>query len=343
MISRRQAIGSLLASATAALEARRALASARPAYGSRLRLTLPIDVSRVDPHVPALTPRLLGAALFECLYARPPLGAAYPTLAAALPKRSGRKISIELRPGLRSGRGARLDAAAVVQSLTRSQLRAGTLGAVERMRAVGSLEIELTTALDEAQLALELSRLSCAIVPPGFDPTSPDCTGSLRSQGAGIRRLVRNGWAPRGGSYLDEVVLTSADLRTCLRDFETLRSEASFLGSGLHQGRSSATAFALGPLGWLVLLPGKRLGRFAAPGVLSQALGGRSSADFAALGVSVPQGPETGGWTGPPCSISVDESEPWLMAIAGEVARAWDSPRARVRADPIPRAALELR
>lgn len=346
MIPRRHALAGLLAVGASALEGAEARASARPSYGGRLRLTLPIDTSRVDPHAASLTQRLLGAALFEGLYARSSPGSsqpAYPTLAAALPRRRGPTATIELRPGLRSARGIRLDAAAVVKSLERSRLRSATLARVERVRVSGALELELTTDLDEVTLALALTRLDCAIVPPGFDPSSPDCTGSLRSVGPGIARLVRNGWAPRGGSYLDEVALTSADLRTCLRDFETLRSEASFLGSGLHQGRSSAQAFALGPLGWLVLVPGKRLGRFAAPGVLSQALGGQSTADFAALGVNLAEGPSGAGWSGPPCSILVDEREPWLVAIAAEVARAWDSPRARVQAAPASRAALELR
>jgi|GEM_PF-2940000 len=346
MSDRRRFIGGLLAACAAGVGPARALAGARPGYGGHLRLTMPIDTSRLDPHASALTSRLLGAALFEGLFARSPLGAAqpaYPTLAAALPKRRANTAAIELRPGLRSGRGVRLDAAAVVESLQRSRLRSHALAAVERIRVSGPLELEVTTDLDPTALALELARPACAIVPPGFDPAWPDCTGALRSLGPGIKRLVRSGWAPRGGSYLDEVSLTSADLRTCLRDFETLRSDACFLASGLHQGRSSARTFALGPLGYVALLPGSRLGRFAAPGVLAQALGSLNPADFSALGLSLLQSGPSAAWIGPPCSILVEASEPWLVAIAEELARAWDSPRARVRTDPVPRAQLDLR
>jgi len=345
MTTRRDALGGLGAALLAAFASQPSEAAVRPAYGGHLRLTLPIDTSRIDPHDEvSLTTRLLGSSLFDTLYARGGGTApAYPTLASNLPQRSGATVTIELRPGLRSARGVVLDAKAVAAALERSRQRSRTLADVDRISARSALELALTTRLSEEALALRLAAPSSAIVPPGFDPARPDCTGALRSLGAGIQRLARNGWAPRGGSYVSEVTLTSADLRTSLRDFETRRSDLGFLGSGLHQSRGSARPFALGTLGWLVLLPGRRLGRFGAPGVLDQALGALRPADFAALGVELGSSRGAASWTGPPCSLLVPAEEPWLVAIAEEVARAWDSPRARVAAVSSPRAEFELR
>lgn len=343
MNSRRQALGSLGALLSGFLHSTEGHASGRPSYGGRARLTLPIDTSRIDPHDPDDLPaRLVGASLFDGLYGQPiGGGAAYATLASAPPAWRENGLAVELRPGLHSGRGVALDARAIVQSLERTRSRSPRLKHVQRIRATGPLELTFTTDLTDQQLTLELAALECAIVPPRFDPAWPDCTGALRSLGPGIQRLVRNESAPRGGSYLAEVNLTTGDLRSCLRDFEALTSDVGFLGSGLHHGRKSAHQFALGALGWLVLLPGERLGRFAAPGVLREALGALNHADFSALGVELVPGDARAGWTGPPCSILVDGAEPWLVAIATELARAWDSPRARVSSQPVAHSELE--
>ena len=344
MIRRRQLLQGLCGLATGVLATPRAEAAARPFYGGRARLTLPIDTSRIDPHDQnGLSARLVGAALFDGLYARSSGGTVYPTLASAMPERRGSVLALELRPGLRSASGVRLDARAVAASLERSQKRSSHLRSVQKLRAVGATVVELTTTLEPEQLALELTELQTAIVPPAFDPGRPDCTGALRSTGSGIQRLARNGWAARGGSYLDEVALTSGDLRACLRAFEGLTSDVGFLGSGLHRSRGSARQFALGPLGWLVLVPGRRLGRFGAPGVLDAALSALPRADFAALGVDLASRSAGAGWTGPGVSLLVDAKEPWLLAIADELARAWDTPRARVEPHPLAAGELEAR
>jgi len=346
MTSRRETIGALLAALGGALAPSPAFGSGRPLYGQTLRLTLPIDVSRVDPHDASLGSLLLGASLFDGLYGRSGAGGSelvHPTLAAALPKRRGSMLEIELRGGLRSSRGSLLDAKAVAASLERSRERSSALARVQRVRASTPQKLELTTELDEKALALALTGLDCAIVPKGFDASFPDCTGALRSVGPGIKRLVRNGWAARGGSYLAGVELTSADLRTCLRDFETHKSELGFLGAGLHQGRSSARQFALGPIGWLVLLPGRGLGRFAAPGVLAESVSALRAVDFSALGVELGSSGTGASWAGPPCSILVESSEPWLVAVASELAQSWDAPRARVQVQAVPKPELEAR
>lgn len=345
MTSRRQLLGGLGGLLSALLGPEQAWSRARPLYGGSARLTVPVDTTRIDPHDPgSLSGRLFGASLFDGLYAQPAGGgAAYPTLASALPETRGAALSIELRPGLRSARGTKLDAKAVALSLERSRPRSLGLADVARIRTRGPLELELTTTLSAEALALALTDVTTAIVPPAFDPSSPDCTGALRSLGAGITRLARNGWAARGGSYLDTATLTTGDLRACLRAFEVLTSDVGFLGSGLHRSRSSAKQFALGALGWLVLVPGRRLGRFGAPGVLDAALGELPRADFAALGVDLPSNRTGGGWSGPAVSLLVDAREPWLLAIASEVARAWDSPAARVQIQPLEPRELALR
>lgn len=316
----------------------------RPVYGGSARLTLPIDTSRIDPHDEnGLSARLLGASLFDGLYAKALEGGAYPALAAALPVRRGAVLSIELRPGLRSARGVRLDARAVAASLERSRQRSSRLSSVQKIRAVGASVVELSTSIEAEQMASLLTDLQTAIVPPAFDPIRPDCTGALRSAGPGIQRLVRNGWAPRGGSYFDEVSLTSGDLRACLRAFEGLTSDVGFLGSGLHRSRGSARQFALGPLGWLVLVPGRRLGRFGAPGVLDAALSLLPRADFSALGVELTSRTAGAGWTGPALALLVDADQPWLLAIADELARTWDKPGARVSPQPLSPGELDAR
>src|SRR5690606_15191305 len=139
MIARRRLLAGAGALALGAL-AGRAGASVRPFYGGHARLTLPIDTSRIDPHEPSsLSARLVGASLFDCLYAKTNADVPYPTLATALPARRGTSWSIELRPGLRSARGVRLDAKAVAASLERSRQRSPLLASVTRIRAVGPL------------------------------------------------------------------------------------------------------------------------------------------------------------------------------------------------------------
>src|SRR5690606_40443609 len=66
----------------------------------------------------------------------------------------------------------------------------------------------------------------------------------------------------------------------------------------------------------LVLVPGRRLGRFGAPGVLDVALSGLRAADFSALGVKLSSRPAGSGWTGPGISLLVDADEPWQLGRA---------------------------
>ncbi len=334
-ISRRTALLGALAGASPLFRPSYANALARPSYGGRLQLSMPVGITRIDPHDPHdLLAALIGPSLFEPLFAQTQRGVVYPTLAAALPQSRPPWITIELRPGLRSARGRPLDASAIAGSLERASRTYQPLTQLNRLRARGKTRLECRTHLSPEQIARLLSAPETALVPPSFNPEAPDTTGALFPSGGTISQLARNPWAPRGGSYVDEVRCQKRNLHDCLRDFETGRSHIGFLGAGLHEFRKGGTRFSLESLGWLVLLPGTDLKSFAAPGVLTEQLSRLPPQGFRSLGVAPLLQNRAGTWPGPPLQILVDRDQPWLAAIAAEIARVWSARQRQITVSP---------
>ena len=331
MLSRRNLLG--LLGASLCFNGEEAWALSRTPHGGTLRISLPISTTRIDPHDPHdLSAALLGSSLFEPLYQElVPGGVVFPTLAAELPKRRARGVSIELRSDLRSASGQSLDARVVAGSLSRAQKGLPQMRALGRISTLGP-RVLLETSLSTKAVAQLLSAPTSAIVPSGFTPHHPSGTGALFAIRTGLSVLARNPWSPRGGSYLDAVQLRTEDLRLCLRSFEKGSSHVALLGQGLHQNGKRGASFSLGIVGSLLLLPGKRLSTFTRAGVLTGELARTPSAGLKALGVQpVLSGPQ-GKYRGPPLVIDVDAAQPWLFAIAEELARVWNSPQAPIEA-----------
>lgn len=322
--SRRSALLSLAGLAT--VLTRPSSAMSRPPAHGRLQLSLPISNAQIDPHDPHdLSAALLSSCLFETLYQRQPSGQFYPTLAASLPEKDAHVWTLALRPGLMTAQGQHLNASMVASSLDRANSAHRHLSSLS-VTAEGDELIKLRTELSFDALMHRLTSPLSAIVPPGFNPKKPQATGALAVSGPGISRLTRNGWAPRGGSFFDGVDFKTRDLRSCLRDFEQRRSHVALLGRGLYRSGQPTSKLSLGTVGTLVLLAGNGLSRFAAPGVLSDILSRTSSPGLSALGVSAVQTRNATTYRGPALQLEVDRTQPWLVAIAEELARTWTSP-----------------
>lgn len=304
-----------------------ALAKSRPHYGKTLRLSLPIQLSGIDPHDPEdLTAALLGANLFEPLFAKAPGGAAYPTLAAELPRKEKGGIFIPLRPGLQFASGKPITSSDVVASLLRAQLSCPPLRSLGTPKALTRSSKGVFLPFADAQTAATLlASTRAALVPKDFSPTHPDASGAylVRSLGRDMV-LARNPRAPRGGAYLESVRITSSTLADCLRAFESGSSELGFLGAGLHQPRAGAKPFRKERSGLWVLRAGKEVQDFARPGVLQEALGRLPSAPLKSLGIEH-LGRPPARFTGPDLEVLVPAKEPWFLAIGQELKRAWRS------------------
>lgn len=256
-------------------------------YGGRVDATLPIHLDRIDPVDPYdLTSALLGPNLFSTLYDHHPTLGPYPTLARALPTLEGGRTLVELRPGLRFASGAPLDARSVALSLERARTRLSFWGALPECRPRGSSTLEFATT-QPSNLALVLAEPFFGIVPRDFRPESPDSSGAFRVRERARGRIVlaRSALAPRGGSLLDEVRLTSGSLEEGLRAFESRESSLALGGLGLHHDRRDARPFTFRELGSLILRGGPGLGKFDRPGALHSALAEVDRGKLGPLGV----------------------------------------------------------
>lgn len=345
--------GFLLALASAALplllQSRRAQAMHRVSYGGTLRLTIPSSLRAIDPHDPFdLDAALLTSALFDPLYALDGRGQPYPTLADGLPEKDGSGLRVSLRPGLRTGAGQPLDGRDVEFSLKRAAAR----GARLLLQAFGSPRLVrgrsnavVFSQGDPQALASALASPWTALVPRGFASQHPDGTGPFAFSGSPGRiwTLRRNPLAARGGGFLDSIVVRSSpDLAAALRAFEADEADVGWLASGLHRARRQATRLDAGPLGWVVLCTGRRLGPWAAVGVAQSVLDAANLSSLVALGLKVPStskaSPEV--WRGPPADLLVDSENPQLLAIARALAEALGGTKSGLRVTPATHAQL---
>lgn len=332
-ISRRVFLTGLAASGSA-----RALG--RTHYGGLLRLKLPWPLSAgLDPHdADDALAALLGAALFDCLYARDASGRAYPTLATALPERSATGTRLELRPNLVTAAGHPLDARDVVWSLGRARQRAA-LGLLERfaeprLDPAAKLTISFGNA-DPSELADALSKPVTAILPRHFTRQTLDGTGAFVALLSPDRWLLkRNRFAARGAAFLDAIeIKRAADLADALRSFEAGDTDVGWLGAGYHRARPGAVRFDAGAFGWVVLRTGKDAGGWAAPGVAQRLLDTIAASRLAHLGL-YELGESSGitAWGGPPSDLLVPDDCPHLQEIARALAALLTRPGHEVRA-----------
>lgn len=318
-------------------------ARAREYYGGQLRLSLPLSLVAVDPHSSTdLSAGLLGRALFEAPYARTDSGRPYPTLAVSMPLESKEHFTIELRSGLRFSDGRKVEAKECVLAIRRSQSLSSALKSLgpplwsrNQPRRIRFAK-KATTLTSGTQIAATLANPRAAILPADFHPETPIGCGALKVAQRTRQQLslVRNEKAPRGGSFIDSLIVTSASIRDCLRAFESGRSDLGFLGSGLHQSRRDSESFSLSPLGFVTLQAGSRNHAFQRPGLIHGALSHLPRAPFEALAThrvrSTPMP-----WRSPPVSILVNRDEPWLHAIAQELAQTWSAAGSRSVVDVI--------
>ncbi|AKT37087.1 hypothetical protein [Chondromyces crocatus] len=349
-IGRRRFLGQAALLASAALGHGSAYAMGRTPLGGRFALHVPWATSSLDPHeIRDPLAALFGAAVADSLYALDGNGVAYPTLAAALPGREGTAAVVQLREGLRTGRGVALDARDVVFSVERARARgaAAALADVPKPRPHPRDPLAvLFSGADPQRLARALATPLAALLPRSFSPLAPDATGPFRAELSARRmNLTRNLNAARGASFLDAIdVVRSDDLTTSLREFEAERDDVGWLGAGLHAARKGSVRFDLGPVAWVVLVTGAEAGAFGQPGVaqrLAEAVPPERLAHLA-LG-ALPAARGDAAWGGPATELLVDETSPHLVEIAQAVAPVLSRPGHEVTAAPVSRTELARR
>ena len=229
-----------------------AAALGRTPLGGRLIFRVPWPTNRIDPHdLKDPTAALFGHAIADPIYAFDTAGVPYPSLAAGMPIREEAQTIVRLREGLRSSRGASLDAHDLVASIERARLRGAAAVLVSVPKPVVHRREPLAAvfgATDPAQLARALASPVVALLPRRYDPTRPDGTGAFAANVVGGRLvLTRNLFAARGAAFLDAIEVSPAeDLKASLRAFEAEQDDLGWLGLGFHSPRASATRFDLG-------------------------------------------------------------------------------------------------
>ena len=324
----------------------------RRAYGGTLRLVLPWKVRRLDPQElsdPASA--LFAAAMSDALFALDSQGRPYPTLAEDLPEaRDGGVVRVTLRKGLRTARGAALDARDLLATLTRLQQRPGraVLFGVDRFQRVPKAPLSVDFfGLDAVELARRLASPLCALLPRGFSPLEPDATGAFRAELGNTRlRLTRNPHAARGAAFLDGIEVDAArELAECLRAFEAGSADVGWLGSGLYRARAGAVAFSGVHYGWAVLRTGQEARTWSAPGVAQQLVDGIAPERLKHLGLEgLPANASaSAGWSFGPAEICVADDAPQLAWIADSLAAALSRPGHELRVLPLPQPELSTR
>lgn len=350
MAARRAFLAQAAALAAAAAIPGGAAAMGRTPFGGRFTLHVPWSTSTLDPHeLRDPLAAIFGAALADSLYALDANGSPYPTLAAGLPAREGTAAVVRLREGLRTARGAALDARDLVFSIDRARLRGGAAALAELPRPKPHPRDPLAVIFADAEpprVARALASPLAALVPRSFSPSAPDGTGAFKAElGARRMSLTRNVNAARGASFLDAIdVVRADDLQTSLREFEAERDDIGWLGAGLHSTRKGSVRFDHGVVAWVVLATGSEAGAFGQPGVaqrLADALPPERLAHLA-LG-ALPAARGDSAWGGPPSELLVDESAPHLVEVAQAVAPILSRAGHEVTATPVARAELARR
>lgn len=336
---------------TALSAAASASALGRTPTAGVLRLRLPLYFGGLDPHsLDDPLSALFATAIADPLFSLDASGKPYPTLASALPERSGSGSRITLRPELLSARGKALSAADAVFSLKRTQGLGGAavLGAFRPPSVEGKdrLSIIVPEANPET-LARALASPLTAIVPRGFSPLAPDGTGAFKATfGSGSLSLARNENAARGAAFLERIELGRAtDLADALRAFETGQVDIGWLGNGLYRAKAGAVPLD-GPIfGWIVLRTGLTAKSWGAPGIAGQLTAALPAAALARFGVRAVPGAGNGvRWGGGPVPLLVSEDAPHAVELARALEPLLSSAGNDVRATPVPRATwLEAR
>lgn len=319
----------------------------RAKYGGKLRLKLPVALGALDPHaIDDLGSALFAEAVFDTLFALDASGAAFPALASMLPEVTPRGVRVQLRPGLKTAHGKRLDGRDIVFSLQRSAASGGTawLSSIPSpLLDRAHTDSVLFATTDPNQLASVLAGPITAIVPRGFNRLRPDGTGafSARLSSDGLT-LVRNDLAARGPAFLDRITAAPAtDLSDALRAFETGDVDIGWLGRGLHKPRSGAQSFDAGPLGWIVLHSGARANAWGRPGVAQELAEQLPPARFTHLGLRAMSAARPGqGWGGPAGQLLVDRASAQLVEIASIVASLLSRPGHELSVAPLGRTEL---
>jgi peptide/nickel transport system substrate-binding protein len=353
MISRRAFVGGVagVAAGLATSAASSAFARGRTPYGAGLTLHVPWPVGSLDPHrIDDAMAAFFGDALFDTLYARDDSGALVPSLAASDPQPEGAGLRVSLRPGVRFASGSPLDARAAAASLGRARAHdaAAWLADVPAPRPTAD-GLGLVFAMRDARLlARALASPLVAIVAPRFAPEKPEGTGPFRVEAvAGALRLVRNGFAANGPSFLDAIDARRApDLETSLRAFESGADDLGWLGSFLHEPRVGALAFDAGAVAWAILRTGKLAGPLDAPGTAQALADGVPHAALAPLVVGPAWGASASSaatWTGPPCDLFVRDDAPWLLEVARALTVPLSAQSHEITVRPVPIAELASR
>jgi peptide/nickel transport system substrate-binding protein len=327
-----------------------ARAMGRTPQGGRIAMHVPWPMVGLDPHdLRDPTAALFASAIADPVYAIDPAnGLPYPTL-AALPAREGADTVVRLREGLRTARGAALDARDLIASIERARARGAAAILATVPRPVTHKSDLLAAAfgpIDPAQLARALASPLVALLPRKFDVGAPDGTGAFRADisPSGLT-LLRNLNAARGAAFLDAIEIAPAeDLKTSLRSFEAERDDIGWLGMGLHDGRKGAVRFDLGRAAWIVLITGPDAGAFGLPGVAQKLVDAIPPERLVPFGIG-PLPPSSGdpAWGGPSAELLVDAASPHLIEIARAVAPILSRPGHEVTATPVTRAEIARR
>ncbi len=344
----RRAFASGAFGAAALVWALRGRALGRLPVQGRVALRVPWPLASIDPHrLEDATAALLGAALFDTLYALTPGGRAVPALAEADPVADGSFVRVVVREGVESAAGRPMGARQVASSIARAR----GLGAKAWLSEVPPPKVEDARTLrfgvkDPALVARVLASPLVAIVPEGFSPERPDGTGPFRAtKEADALVLRRNPLAAMGPSLLDEIVVRAEpDLASSLRAFESGEDDVGWLGSGLHEPRPGSRTFDAGMIAWAVLRTGRDAGSWDAPGVAQRLCDGTSPARLAYLALGAPWPTERDlGWGGAPCDLVVREDSPWLVELSRALAASLSRPSHEVTSHPISTADLSQR
>lgn len=321
-VRRRQLLAGGFASLAAGLAPRSATALSRTPTGGALRFSIPWSLASLDPH-DAFDPvaAIFGPAVFDTLFVPDPRVGVRASLADGLPTKEAGVTTLKLRHGVRTSRGAILDAGDVLASLKRAKARGAApllepLGDMQRVSA-DPYALTFPKATLSAVIRATTSPLT-AIVSRAFDPKSPDGTGAFApSLRGGHLELSRNVLSASGAAFLDRIVVSpAADLRESLRDFEAERDDIGWLGSGVFGSRKGAVKFDLGAVAF-VALAGPRDGARGKPGALQRLVDGVPRGKLAHLGLgALPPGSDGTAWDGGDVDLWVESGAPHLFAVA---------------------------
>lgn len=317
-LSRRTWTQSLLGLAAATGSAH---AARRPVYGGQLRVSWPFakpDLTR--PH--STSSVLLASALAEPLYGRTPDGRYYPALARALPEERDGRVHLLLREDLEFSDGSLATANEFKGLLEERRKASPHITDLPEARSEGTLGLSFA-GVAPSELMRMLALSSFHLGPRG----SRSLGAFFLEQSAMEITLKRNKRAPRGGSFLDRVALKRGAVGDGLRDFEVRAADVSWFGRGLHVPRADSSEVTLSGCGLLLLLGGKGLGAFGAPGVLQSLLNRGLPPALLDLGVGSTLPP----YSAPPefprrLSLLVESDDPYLAELGLALAESWSRP-----------------